>query len=71
MAIQIKQRIDLPQEEISNLLYQHLRISINSEEAMKSKLDQMRKECEEKNYKIQVLRLDNEDLKKRNEKLKK
>jgi hypothetical protein len=31
-AMQTKQRPDLLPEEISNLLYQHLRLSINNEE---------------------------------------
>jgi len=37
---------------------------------MRAKLEATRRDCEEKTHKIQVLRLDNDDLKKRVDKLK-
>jgi len=37
---------------------------------MRAKLEATRRDCEEKTHKIQVLRLDNDDLRKRVDKLK-
>lgn len=68
--IQLRKRPDLSQEEINNLLYQHLRLSLSNEEQLRQKLEKARADGEAKNQSLMLLKIDNEDLKKRVEKLK-